>query len=157
MLGLFHKKEEKGIVAPCTGICVNLSEVEDPAFASKAMGDGFAVKPEEDVICAPMSGTVTMLFATKHAFGLKSRSGIEMLVHIGIDTVSLNGEGFTSLVKEGAKVTAGDPVIRVDRKALEEKGVNLTTMVLFTDGYDKEVQLTLYGQKIEKGQLLIEA
>lgn len=155
MLNIF-KHNVKEIVAPVTGVCMNLTEVEDQAFASKTMGDGFAVKPEEDFICAPASGKITMLYPTKHAFGIKSKSGIEILVHIGVDTVSLNGEGFTAIVKEGNPVKAGDPVIQIDRVMIEKKGFNLTTMVIFTDGYDKVVNLDCFGQKVEKGQLLIQ-
>lgn len=158
MFSLFKKgKEVKGVVAPVSGICINIADVSDQVFASKAMGDGYAVKPEDDQICAPVTGEITMLFPTKHAFGMKTKSGIEVLVHIGIDTVSLNGVGFKAIAKEGDKVNAGDPVVTVDRAALEAKGIDLTTMVVFTDGYDKEINLEYYGKKVDAGQLLIEA
>jgi glucose-specific phosphotransferase system IIA component len=152
----FLKKDSKDIVAPVTGTCIAITEVEDKVFSSKAMGDGFAVVPEDDTIVSPITGEIVMTFPTKHAFGVKSKEDVEILVHIGIDTVNLNGEGFTMLAKEGAKVKAGDPIVRVDRTALTQKGVNLTTMVVFTGGYEKEVNLDTCGQKVEAGQVLIQ-
>lgn len=155
MLG-FLKKDSKEIVAPVTGTCISITDVEDKVFSSKAMGDGFAVVPADDTIVSPITGNIVMTFPTKHAFGVKSKDDVEVLVHIGIDTVNLNGEGFEMLLKEGAKVKAGDPVVRINRTLLEAKGVNLTTMVVFTDGYQKEINLDTCGQKVEAGQVLIQ-
>lgn len=96
-----------------------------------------------------------MLPESKHAFGMKTKSGVEFLVHIGLDTVELNGEGFTVLAKQGSKVKAGDPVIRFDKAFIEGKGINLTTMVVFTGGFDKEIQTDLYNQKVNAGDVVI--
>ncbi len=152
----FLKKESSGIAAPVSGICRNITEVADKAFSSKAMGDGFAVEPDGDTVVAPVSGEIVMIFPTNHAFGMKTKSGIELLVHIGIDTVSLNGKGFTALAKKGDKVKAGAPVVRLDRKQLQNTEIDLTTMVVFTDGYDKPVNLDCYGDRVEAGQILIQ-
>lgn len=151
----FLKKESRGITAPVTGICRNITEVNDKAFSSKAMGDGFVVEPESDTVVSPADGEIAMLFPTGHAFGITAKSGAEILVHIGIDTVSLNGEGFHALAKQGDKVKAGDPVIRVDREKLLEKGVDLTTMVIFTGGYDRPVETDCYGKRVEAGQTVL--
>ncbi|MCC8167832.1 MAG: PTS glucose transporter subunit IIA [Clostridiales bacterium] len=152
----FLKKGSKEIAAPVSGTCVELSKVNDKAFSSKALGDGFAVVPEEDVVVSPATGEISMIFDTNHAFGVKVKGGVEILVHIGIDTVSLNGEGFTALVKQGAQVKMGDPIIRIAREELQKKGVDLTTMVVFTDGYDDDVVLDCYDQKVGAGQVLIQ-
>ena len=152
----FLKKENRGIAAPITGICKNITEVADKVFSSKAMGDGFAVLPSGNIVVAPVTGEIAMIFPINHAFGMKTKEGTELLVHIGIDTVSLNGEGFTALVKQGDRVKAGTPVIRVEREKLMEKGVDLTTMVIFTEGYNRPVQLECYGKQVEAGEILIQ-
>lgn len=151
----FLKKVSNEVAVPVTGTCIRIEEVPDPVFSGKMMGDGFAVIPESDTVVAPMSGEIAMVADTKHAFGMKTKSGVELLVHIGLDTVNLNGEGFTVLIGPGSKVKAGDPVIRFDRTGMEEKGLNTTTMVVFTAGYEKPVETGCYGQKVEAGQIVI--
>ena len=151
----FLKKDSNAVVAPVTGKCIRIEEVPDQVFSSKMMGDGFAVVPEGDTAVAPMSGEIVMIPESKHAFGMKTKSGVEFLVHIGLDTVELNGEGFTVLAKQGSKVRAGDPVIRFDKAFIEGKGINLTTMVVFTGGFDKEIQTDVYNQKVNAGDVVI--
>lgn len=152
----FLKKDRKVIVAPVSGKCIPIEEVSDPVFSTKMMGDGFAIVPSEETVAAPADGEIVMIPDSKHAFGLKTKSGVELLVHIGLDTVNLNGEGFTILQEQGAKVKAGTPIIRFDRKFMEEKGIDLTTMVIFTDGKDGEVSLSRYGQTVKTGDELME-
>lgn len=102
------------LVSPVTGDVVPLEEVPDEAFASKAVGDGVAVKPTGKTVVSPAAGTIVKIFNTNHAFCLETEKGAEIVVHMGIDTVALNGQGFTRLVEEGAEVKAGDPVLEMD-------------------------------------------
>ena len=148
-------KKKKEVAAPVDGICIPMGEVKDSVFSSKMLGDGFAVIPSGDVIVAPVAGEIVMIPESKHAFGIAAPSGMEVLVHIGLDTVNLNGDGFSLLAKQGAKVRAGTPVIQVDRRRLTEQGYDLTTMLIFTEGYDREVVLDCYGQQVRAGQILI--
>lgn len=152
MFGLF-KKEEFKIVSPADGKLIPLAEVGDGMFSEKIMGDGFAVIPENGNVCAPLSGTVQSVFPTGHAVGISTKDGIECIVHIGLDTVNLNGEGFEPLVKQGAKVKAGQPVVKFEKELLEGKGYNLVTMVVFPSGYEHSFDL---GQKnVTAGETLI--
>ena len=152
----FLKKEEPFKVVACTdGKCINITEVPDAVFSQKMMGDGFAIVPSGDTIFSPVSGSIETVFPTKHAIGIKTKDGIEIIVHIGIDTVNLNGEGFTSLVKQGNRVKAGQPLVKLDLNSFEEKNVNLTTMVIFTAGYDKEINLDSFGKEVKAGDVLI--
>lgn len=121
------------LVAPVTGKSLPLSETPDPVFAQKMAGDGLAMEPTGDVVVAPADGELTLVFNTKHAFAITLENGVELLVHIGIETVSLNGEGFEQLVEQGTKVKAGDPIIKIDREFIKSKGLPLTTPVLITN------------------------
>ncbi|WP_286908040.1 PTS sugar transporter subunit IIA [Clostridium sp. UBA1652] len=127
------KKKEVAIYSPTKGKIVNLEKVPDEMFSKKMLGDGAAVEIEDDIIHAPQDGVIRALFPTKHAFVLETKEGIEILVHIGLDTVDLDGEGFEAIVDIDSKVKAGDPIIKVDRKLIESKGFNLITMVIVTN------------------------
>ncbi|MGG5329370.1 PTS sugar transporter subunit IIA [Enterococcus sp. AZ163] len=127
------KKNKKEIYCPVNGEVIAIGAVSDPVFASKAMGDGFAVEPLDGAIYAPMTGKVTSIFPTKHAIGLVTDDGLELLIHIGIDTVALNGEGFDILVAEGDVVTADTQLAKVDLEHLRQKQKPTTTMVIFTN------------------------
>ena len=116
------------------GQVVTLEQVEDPVFAQKMMGDGFAVEPANGNIVSPVTGTVSSIFPTKHALGLVTDSGLEVLVHIGLDTVSLEGKPFTVHVSEGQKVVAGDLLVTADLDAIREAGRKTSTVVVFTNG-----------------------
>ena len=119
--------------APFAGDVVELSQVPDASFAQGMVGEGFAVMPDAvDAfdVCAPVDGTITMIFKTRHAFGMKTADGLDLLIHTGIDTVELTGEGFTALAKKGDTVTAGTPIIAVEASKLRERGVNLITPVV---------------------------
>ena len=152
MFGLF-KKEEFKIVVPVDGMLIPLNEVPDQMFSQKLMGDGFAVIPEGNIIVAPLSGVAESVFPTGHAVGIKTKDGIECIVHIGLDTVELNGEGFKPLIKQGTKIKAGDPMIEIDRELISSKWYNVTTMVVFPLGYSHEFDL---GKKtVKNGEQLI--
>lgn len=141
MLGFLKKKktqESKGfeLIAPVKGRTIPLSEVPDPVFAEKMAGDGVAIEPTGDMVVAPADGELTLVFKTKHAFALTLATGAEILVHIGIDTVSLNGEGFEQLAEQGTQVKAGTPIIKIDRDFIKSKGLSLITPVLITNTDD---------------------
>ncbi|HIU03654.1 MAG TPA: PTS glucose transporter subunit IIA [Candidatus Onthocola gallistercoris] len=121
------------IAAAASGEIIPLEKVKDEVFARKMMGDGVAIIPSEDDIVAPCDGIVSMLYPTLHAFGITSADGLDILVHIGIDTVRLKGKGFRSFVKEGQKVRVGERIIKVDTYDMKNKGLDLTTMILFPD------------------------
>ena len=127
---LKKKKNEQSAVA---GKSIPLSEVPDPVFAQKMAGDGIAIDTTGDTIVAPADGELTLVFKTKHAFALTLENGVELLVHIGIETVGLEGEGFEQLVEQGAKVKAGTPIIKIDRELIKSKGLSLITPILITN------------------------
>ncbi|PPF46743.1 PTS beta-glucoside transporter subunit IIABC [Pseudoclavibacter sp. AY1F1] len=120
-----------GIVAPLAGAMVAITDVPDPVFASKAMGDGFAVAPSADDVVAPCAGTVIMVAKTAHAFGIRTDDGLEVLVHMGIDTVELEGAPFSMHVEVDERVEAGQPLGRMDLAAVEAAGKSTMTMVIF--------------------------
>lgn len=135
--------ESENLAAPMKGNVAPITECPDPTFASKAMGDGFVVFPEDGKFYAPVNAEVTMTFPTKHAFGLMTNDGTEILVHIGLDTVELNGEPFTMHVKKGDKVKKGQLLVDVDLKAIEAAGKETATAVVITNG--KAVNLIKSG------------
>lgn len=135
MFKFFNKKQKTDLklVAPVTGTAIDLSKVPDPVFAQKMAGDGIAIDLTGDTVVAPADGTLTLVFKTKHAFAMTLDNGIELLVHIGIDTVSLDGEGFEQLASEGDIVKAGTPIIKINKDLILEKGFSLITPVLITN------------------------
>ena len=133
------------------GQVVALEQVKDPVFAQKMMGDGFAVEPANGNIVSPVSGTVSSIFPTKHALGLVTEAGLEVLVHIGLDTVSLEGKPFTVHVAEGQKVAAGDLLVTADLDAIRAAGRETSTVVVFTNGdVIKSVKLEQTGSLAAK-------
>ncbi|WBW94750.1 PTS sugar transporter subunit IIA [Oceanirhabdus sp. W0125-5] len=130
-------------ISPLEGKLLELSSVPDAVFSQKMMGDGFAIEPVNGEVVSPITGTVATLFHTKHAIGLVSDNGREVLIHFGIDTVALNGEGFTAYVKQGDKVKAGDKLLSVDLNTVKEKVPSVITPIIFTNLKEGEsVQIT---------------
>ena len=133
------------------GEVIALEQVKDPVFSQKMMGDGFAVEPENGNIVSPVSGTVSSVFPTKHALGIVTEAGLEVLVHIGLDTVSLEGKPFTVHVAEGQKVAAGDLLVTADLDAIRAAGRETSTIVVFTNGdVIKSVELEQTGSHAAK-------
>ncbi|MDO4698508.1 MAG: PTS glucose transporter subunit IIA [Pasteurellaceae bacterium] len=134
---LFGKKDsaskEVKIYAPLSGEIVNIEDVPDVVFSEKIVGDGIAIRPNGNLIVAPVNGTIGKIFETNHAFSIESTEGVELFVHFGIDTVELKGEGFTRLAAEGQKVKVGDPVIEFDLAFLEEKAKSILTPVVISN------------------------
>lgn len=141
-----YKGVTEEVYSVADGQVIELEQVKDPVFAQKMMGDGFAVEPSNGNIVSPVSGTVSSIFPTKHALGLVTEAGLEVLVHIGLDTVSLEGKPFTVRVSEGQQVTAGDLLVTADLGAIQAAGRETTTVVVFTNGDAiKSVQLEQTG------------
>ncbi|OKL36131.1 glucose-specific PTS transporter subunit IIBC [Domibacillus mangrovi] len=120
-------------VAPITGELLPITEVPDPVFSGKMMGDGFAIEPSDGLVVSPVDGKVETVFPTKHAIGLVSDNGHEVLIHFGIDTVKLKGEGFESLISEGDIVKAGQPLLKVDLDYVSENATSTITPIIFTN------------------------
>lgn len=139
MWNLFKNKKKQAIGSPVQGRLIDLSSVKDEAFASKAMGDGFAIEPSSDIFVSPIDGTIAAVFPTGHAFGI-TNDDMEIIIHIGIDTVELQGNGFHSYVNQGDQVKKGDPVVKADIASIKAKGYDVTTMVIFTDGKQPVVE-----------------
>ena len=133
------------------GQVIDLADVKDPVFSQKMMGDGFAVEPENGKIYSPVAGTVTSVFPSKHAIGLVTDNGLEVLVHIGLETVSLEGKPFEVHVSEGQKVAAGDLLVTADLEAIKEAGRETSTIVVFTNAAAiKSVTVEKLGQASAK-------
>lgn len=125
--------KKESFTSPISGNIIPLEQVNDPVFSQKMMGDGLAIQPIGKTIFAPMSGTITMCFPTNHAIGMKTEHGIEILIHIGIDTVKLAGLGFTALVQQDQIVKQGEPLITFDLNEIQAKGYDATVIVIFTN------------------------
>ncbi|OON96463.1 MAG: hypothetical protein ATN36_00720 [Epulopiscium sp. Nele67-Bin005] len=148
---MFFRKKGGNVVSVANGKAVDLSTVSDPAFASKAMGEGVAIIPSDGKVVAPINGEITMIFPTNHAFGIKGKDGVEFLIHIGIDTVNLNGNGFSAIASAGQKVKAGDSIIDVDLGILSSNNVDSTIMFIVTDDNGKAIKTTV-NQEVVAGQ-----
>ncbi len=121
------------IIAPMKGEIIELTAVADEVFASGVMGSGFAIKPTGTEVFAPVSGKIVTFFPTKHAIGIQTESGLEVLIHVGMDTVMLNGKGFTSHKAEGDTVKAGDKLLDVDFDLIRDEVPSLDTPIVFTN------------------------
>ncbi|MCW1084742.1 sucrose-specific PTS transporter subunit IIBC [Streptococcus anginosus] len=147
---------DETIVSPIVGQMFDLKDVNDPVFSSGAMGQGIAVKPSEGVVYAPADAEVTIAFATGHAYGLKTAKGAEILIHVGIDTVSMNGDGFDQKVAQGDKVKAGDVLGTFDAAKIAAAGLDDTTMVIVTNTADYASVTPVAEGTVAKGDAVIE-
>ena len=144
------------VCSPITGLAADLSTVPDEAFAGKMMGDGAAVTPEDPYVRAPEDGEVAFVFDTKHAIGFVMDSGVSMLIHVGIDTVKLNGEGFEALVESGQAVKKGDPMLKLDLEYLKAHAPSLASPVLCTELEDNQRIHLLKEGPVKAGEPLFE-
>jgi len=140
------------LVSPVTGDVVALDQVPDEAFASKAVGDGLAIRPTDKIVVSPANGTVVKIFNTNHAFCLETESGAEIVVHMGIDTVALEGKGFTRLVEEGATVKAGQPVLELDLEFLNANARSMISPVVVSNIDDYSGVASLASGSVVAGQ-----
>ena len=154
--GTIVSPSEGVIQTPIVGDVVALSNVNDPVFSSGAMGQGIAVKPSQDVVYAPADAEVTIVFPTGHAYGLRTANGAEILIHVGIDTVSMNGEGFNHKVAQGDKVKAGDVLGTFDSAKIAAAGLDNTTMVIVTNTADFASVNPVASGSVAKGDAIIE-
>jgi glucose-specific phosphotransferase system IIA component len=129
----FMKKKKESLLPAMAGEVVNIEKVPDQVFSQKMLGDGYAIIPTSGTVVAPVSGVIVQIFPTNHAFGIVSESGLEVLVHIGIDTVELKGEGFKRLVEVDQTVKAGTPIIEIDLEFVKARAKSMITPVVITN------------------------
>ena len=138
-------KRKIRLFSPVNGESISISEVKDEVFANRLIGDGIAFKLYEDMIYSPCTGEITAIASTKHAIGIRGKNGIEILLHVGMDTVDLEGEGFELLVCQNEKVCQGQPLLKINKKLMDEKGIDLTTPLIVL-GKDYTLKVCNYGQ-----------
>jgi len=140
----FLKRKKREILSPVDGQVVDIADVPDEVFSQKMVGDGVAVNPASGTFCAPIDGTISKIFSTNHAFSIRNDKDLEVMVHIGLDTVALEGKGFERLAEEGVKVRAGDPVIKADLAYLAAHAKSTITPVVISDNSDvKQIEKQL--------------
>jgi len=140
MLSKLFKKSKLQIFAPINGEIIPLDQVPDPVFSQKMLGEGVAIMPKQGSIHAPIEGTVILVSDTKHAIGLRSSDGTEILIHVGLETVSLKGKGFTVLVKAGDAVSVGQSLIEVDWDYIREHAKSIITPIVITNSAERNVK-----------------
>ncbi|GMQ58063.1 PTS glucose transporter subunit IIA [Vallitalea sediminicola] len=133
MFKILKKQKDTLIYTPARGKVVELDKVPDEVFASRMIGDGIAILPYDGIIKAPCDGKIIQIFPTNHAIGIKSKEGLEILIHMGIDTVELKGEGYERLIQEEQVVKKGDPLIKMDLELIKEKGKEIITPIIITN------------------------
>lgn len=140
------------VLSPISGNVVPLSDVPDPTFSDGVVGDGVAIMPNDGLVTAPFDGIISMIPNTKHAIGLKSYSGLELLIHVGLETVQLNGEHFKLFVKEGQSIKKGDVLLQFDIKKIGEKGINLLSPIIITNSQDYMEVIAVTKNKVVSGK-----
>lgn len=128
-----EQQQEDDFIVPVSGEIIDLDHVPDEAFSQRLMGDGFAIQPENGGVFSPVDGVITTVVPSKHACSIKSNSGIEFLIHFGVDTVKLKGEGFEVYVKEGSEVKAGDLILKVNLEQIKDKVPSVAVSVIFIE------------------------
>lgn len=139
-------KRNKQLLSVCDGSCAELSQIPDEAFSSGMLGQGVAVFPKSNRFFSPVNGRVESIADSRHAYTILSEDGLELLIHIGVDTVELKGEGFTPLTKEGAAIRAGEPLADADLKLISDRGFSTVTAVLITNHEKIEITEQRYGE-----------
>ncbi len=147
--------EKCKLVAPVDGKCVDITEVPDDTFSGKVLGDGVAFIYDGNTVYAPCAGEITLVAETNHAVAITSDGGMEILIHVGIDTVNLGGKGLDALVKVGQTVKVGTPLIKIDRNYMKQQKVNLITPLILTNGDDMKYELKAVGTNVKKGQTTV--
>lgn len=154
MFGFKKKVDILEVRAPVSGKLVALSETKDPVFSTGAMGQGFAIEPSDDAIVSPFDGKITVIAETKHAIGMTTAEGLEVLLHLGIDTVELGGKPFEVFAKVGDKVKKGQKLASMNRKDIQDKGLLTTVMVVVTNSNDKIETLEIEGKSCAVGDVI---
>lgn len=153
MFNIFKSKIRE-LVAPIDGEIIALEKVDDPVFSTKMMGDGFAVIPSDNQVVSPCNGTVVQVFKTKHAIIVKDEFGLGIIIHVGLDTVKLKGQGFDVKVKDGDTVSRGDILMEVDFKYLKEQGKDIVTPIVITEMEGLAIK-TIDTGKHQKGDVVL--
>lgn len=155
MFDFFNKAAlpANAIAAAATGKLIPLENVKDEVFAQKMLGEGAAIIPDSEIVAAPISGRISMIYPTLHAFGITSKTGLEVLVHIGINTVELKGKGFKCYVKEGEQVHCGDKIVRFDSYLMNQEGYDMSIMILFLN-CQQELKIIKEGH-VKRGKSII--
>lgn len=156
LFGKAEKKNNNGIYAPIAGQAVPVTEVPDPTFAAGLLGNGIAVIPTDGKVYAPCNATVDMMFTTGHAVSLVADSGAEILIHVGLETVGLEGKCFTVHVQNGQKVKKGDLMIEVDLEGVKAAGLNTITPILICNSDDYSTFKTTVGKAVSNADVVIE-
>lgn len=143
----FQSKQEEVIMSPLNGKVVPITEVPDPTFSEKMLGDGVAIIPKDGKLLAPADGEVVQLFPTKHAIGIKTKQGLEILIHIGLETVTMKGEGFKAHVQQGDTVKTGQPLIDFSIDLIEKKASSTITPVVITNFDQVQEMLPEYTEQ----------
>lgn len=151
MFQMLKKKKHTGLVSPVDGLTIPMEEVKDPAFADKTLGDGIAAVPENGMVVSPCDGTLVTVTPTLHAFAIACEDGLELMVHIGIDTVALKGQGFESLANAGDVVKKGQPIIKFDSVFMKENNIDMTTMLILLNGDEYQIKEKHHGKQVRKG------
>ncbi len=154
MFSFLKKKKEISLVAPMTGEIIEIDKVPDAVFAGKMVGDGLAIKPTDGLVVAPCNGKIIQVFPTKHAIGLLTAEGVEILIHIGLDTVNLKGEGFEVFVESGDNVKKGDKLLEVDLEYVSENAKSTITPIIITN-IDVVNGLSVKNGDVERGKDII--
>lgn len=149
------KAAEKEVLSPLNGKVIPLKEVHDEVFSSEMMGKGCAILPSEGKIYAPFNGKVVGLLDSHHAVGMESEDGVEILIHVGMDTVKLNGEGFTIHVEEGQQVKAGQLLLEFDMDKIQAAGYEVTTPVIVTNSDEFSEIVTVTNKEVSHGEKLL--
>ena len=155
-MGLFSRKKIDEFVAPANGELIHLDKVNDPVFSQKLMGDGFAVNPSDNEIDAPIGGIIGTVFPTKHALIITTKHGLEIMLHLGIDTVELNGKPFESFVNEGDTVKAGQKLATMDLEQVKAAGKDTSIMTIITNSDAVKEMGTFTDQNITAGDSVLD-
>lgn len=150
---VFERKEDSNIYSPVEGDCHDIRDCKDITFCSGLIGDGFMIDPESDYICAPSDGVLTMVFPTKHAFGIKLSNNSELLIHIGLETVNLSGNGFTFLSKLNKKIKRGEKIMKCDFEGIRKKGYEVPVIVVMTG--EQQLKKQNIGSKVTLDDVII--
>lgn len=145
------------VLAPLTGKAIPLEDIPDQVFSQGILGPGCGLEPEEELVRAPFAGTVTQVTPTSHALGVTSRDGAELLIHVGMDTVEMNGKGFRCLVREGEKIKAGQPLLRFSLKEIRAAGHSATVAVILTNSEELPAMELAAQGRVEAGDILLHA
>lgn len=149
--------EDPNLYSPAQGKCLDITECSDATFSQKILGDGFMVVPETDIICSPCNGTIQNIFPTLHAFGIKMKNGTEVMLHIGLETVKLNGKGFKAFVKKGDTVKAGQPLVEFDTEFMKKNKMDMSTMVVLLGTVDEPHNKMNLDKRVNVKDIIIRA